>query len=339
MCLALSSVATARAEDPEVLYLQNGDRFTGVSHGLINGSLRWTTQFGQELLIPLETIDRLDVPVPPVVDTVEPIIVAAPPDPDSDLAVPVFPDGDGTTDWTQYIPLYPQASALYGVAADTARTWTKRVQLGGQFNDGNTTNDLLDFLAEVENSNERSLRQFDGGGQFGISKRVTSVNRRWFNGNIDHTLDGRWITFATTKNEYDQFANLDYRGTLSAGIGYRFFNEDKKRLIARMGPAVTWEVFQNAPFQRTTPDVFTEVEARWPLFGRAQLEHKTRVNPSLANFRLVRMLSTSSILIDLDNSDRWKLRLSFRFEYNSQPAAGRVTSDYLTTVSLVYVRK
>lgn len=335
----LWSVIAVRADEPEILYLQNGDRFTGASHGLINGSLRWTTQFGQELLIPLDSIERLDVPVPPAVEAGGAAIVAAPPDADSDLAVPLFSDDDESADWTQYVPLYSQASALCDAAADTAAAWTKRIQLGGQFNDGNTTNDLLDFLAEVENSNERSLRQFDGGGQFGISKRVTSVNRRWLNGNIDHTLDGRWITFATTKNEYDQFANLDYRGTLSAGIGYRFLNEDKKRLIGRMGPAVTWELFQNAPFHRTTPDVFTEVEARWPLFGRAQFEHKTRVNPSLANFRLVRMLSTSSILIDLDNSDRWKLRLSFRFEYNSQPAAGRVTSDYLTTVSLVYVRK
>jgi putative salt-induced outer membrane protein YdiY len=181
------------------------------------------------------------------------------------------------------------------------------------------------------------MRQFDLGGQFGRAKHKTNVNRWWVNGNVDHKLYEKWILFATTKNTYNQFTNLDYRGTLSGGLGYRFYNEKDKRLIVRVGPAVTFEIFQNEPFQRTTPDMFAEIETRWPLFDRTQFEQKSRVNPSMAN--LVRIVSTSSLLIDLDNSSRWKLRLSFRYEYDSQPAAGRLPSDYLSTVSLVYVRK
>ena len=368
LVLSAGVPARADAQSPDVLYLLNGERFIGYSHGIVAGALRWKMPLGQELLIPLETIERLELPdAEPVTVEPFPVPIVEPDGPldeterpiaetdvviqqsDASVEEMVGPDPQALADalsdtsaparWTDHIPFHSEASALYHCTLDTVQVWTKRIQVGGQFNEGNTTNGLLDFLAEIENSTERTLRQFDGGGQYGVAKRKTSVNRRWLNGNIDHTLNGQWIVYATTKNEYDQLANLDYRGTLSSGIGYRFFNEPKRRLITRMGPGVTHEIFGNFPFRRTTADLYSETEIRWPLFARTQIEQKMRVNPNMGNFRLVRMLSTSSILFDLDSSERWKLRMSFRFEYNSQPAKGRVPSDYLTTISLVYQRK
>ena len=57
------------------------------------------------------------------------------------------------------------------------------------------------------------------------------------------------------------------------------------------------------------------------------------------NVELVRVFSTSGVLVDLDDQDRWKLRVGLQYTYNSIPNAGRVPSDYMTTFSLVYNRK
>ena len=59
----------------------------------------------------------------------------------------------------------------------------------------------------------------------------------------------------------------------------------------------------------------------------------------MMNIELVRVFSTTGLMLDLDEEDRWKLRLGMQYTYNSQPNPGREPSDYTSTVSLVYTRK
>jgi putative salt-induced outer membrane protein YdiY len=314
----------------ERLVLRHGETLTGRSLAINNGVLLWMFFDGIQLTIPLSDIERLEIGSrdDDSLETSGPTLT----DPMSVL-------GENSPNWTQYVPLAPHLQQTYNAASETAATWTQRIQVGGQFNDGNTQTDLIDVAGVFERNTPDQMRQIDVGGQWGRSQSQQTANRWWVNTNFDWPVHDKWITFVTSKNEYNQPAHLDYRGTLSTGMGYRFFFEDKRRLIARFGPAYTLEIFESPSNTRQTPDLFGEIEARWPLFARTSLDQKMRVQPSMLDAELIRVFSTTGVSVDLDERDRWKLRVALQYQYISQPNPGRVPSDYMTTVSLVYLRK
>ena len=82
-----------------------------------------------------------------------------------------------------------------------------------------------------------------------------------------------------------------------------------------------------------------EVEFKWPLYGRMQLEEKTTINPSLEDFQIFRVVSDYGISLRLDDDARWNIKLGMRHEYNSKPNGNREKNDYTTDLLLVYVRK
>jgi putative salt-induced outer membrane protein YdiY len=85
--------------------------------------------------------------------------------------------------------------------------------------------------------------------------------------------------------------------------------------------------------------LFGEVEFRWPLFDRMEVEHKSTINPSVEDFQIFRVVSNYGISLRLDESAKWNFKLGLRHEYNSKPNNNREKSDYTTNILLVYSRK
>lgn len=317
--------------DWERLTLHSGDELIGHSLDVREGLLVWRHRDGELLQIPLDQIVQLETSPQPEHTEITPAPELT--DPSTVL------NADDQQPWTDGIPVVETIQNSYVTASTAAVQWTQRLQIGGQFNDGNTQTDLIDIVGVLERNTVEQMRQIDVGGQWGRNQSVQTANRWWVNSNFDWPVYQQWITFITSKNEYNEPANLDYRGTVSSGGGYRFWYEEKRRLIVRFGPAYTIEIFRSPSNTRQTPDMFGEVEMRWPIYDRTSLEQKMRVQPSLLNMELVRVFSTTGLLVDLDENARWKLRLGLQYQYNSQPNPGRVPSDYMTTLSLVYQRK
>ncbi len=339
-CTATSAFAfsptdmTKSVEDdlPERLVLRSGDVLTGRSLETEAGWLIWQFPEGGTLQVPLDQIERLETGPPAEEEVVIP--------PSPALTDPQEVVGEqAPAHWADSMPYTKSLLENYGAGQELVARWTQRVSIGGQFNQGNTKTDLIDVAAVFEQNTKEKMRQIDGGGQWGANAGKQTANRWWLNSNFDWPVEDKWIAFVTSKNEYNDPAHLNYRGTVSAGYGYRFLFEDKRRLIMRFGPAYTLEIFRSPSHTRQTPDLFAEVESIWPLCARASLEQKMRVQPSMMNIELVRVFSTTGILVNLDEKDRWKLRLGLQYQYISIPNTGRVPSDYMTTLSLVYTRK
>lgn len=327
--VSVCALSLPAGEVREQLELKSGATLSGYSKAVEDGHLRWELSPGQELLIPVEWIERVEL---------QPEL---PPSPPPAVAPPPVTAEETPPTWIDHLPLARTVVDWYEGLGGVATLWTQRIQIGGTFAEGNTKTDLLDIASAFERNTPIQARQIDAGGQWARSGVKQTANRWFVNSNFDWPLEegSQWITFLTSKNEYNELQNLDYRGTVSTGLGHRFLFEAKKRLIARVGPAYTVELFHSPQNWRESPDMFGELEIRWPIFEKASLEEKIRVQPSLLDWELVRVFSTTGLLMDLDQKERWKLRLGFNYTYNSQPNAGRLPSDYLTTLSLVYIRK
>jgi len=334
MLLAVVSDAPfAHGEDPEILHLQGGEQLSGISRGFADGMLRWELPQGSELTLPLEAIDRIEyssvdsaVPLAPV-ETLDPSLDAS--DAEEDLNGRFQP-------FHSTIDVFEHSADR---ALEVADNWTERIEVGGRLLDGNSNEDFFNLSATLERQVENRFAQFEFGGQYGQSDGDPNTNRWFGNSNFDFDHEGNWICFISTKNEFDEFENLDYRGTFSTGMGYRFYNEDDKRLILRVGPAATYEKFHAPAKTRTTPDLLGEIELRWPIFERTSIEHKTTVHPSMADVNVFRLVSNYGLLVHLDEDSAWSLKIGTRHEYNARPNQDRKPSDYTTSLQLVYTRK
>jgi putative salt-induced outer membrane protein YdiY len=352
LVLTGAAVMPVRAEvdagpPSERIFLKGGRELQGVSRGVEDGYLRWEVGAGQELRIPLDWIDRMEVStgreedLPPS-PTASPVLTPpanGAPKPDQPM--------DAEPPWTDKVPLVAPALNIYQGVQKTAVVWARQLTLGGTFTEGNARTDNITITSVLERNTADNSRQLDVGGQWSQNAGKQTANRWWINSNFDWRVseafgwdvDDRWIVFATSKNEYNALANLNYRGTVSTGVGYRYYFEPKKRLITRFGPAFTIESFKDPARTRTTPDMFAELELRWPLFDRTSFEQKLRVQPNIANFELVRVFSTTGLSVDLDEKDRWKLKLTVQTDYVSIPNPGRKPTDVTSIISVVYQRK
>lgn len=347
--LGTSGVAfTEDATPAETLYLKDGQQFSGESIGFEDGNILFQLPDGEIYPVLLGLVDRLeygsgnsdasvqekellvnnesdDLPLLPLpLSNEEPEPLFIPPAPDSEQ----IEEAPFVT-----IEEYVDASWEY------VEVWTKRLELGGTFLAGNTDRDYVTTGLYLEKSDNDNLFEFELGGRWGQANGVRDANRWYGNATIDVARTTNWIVFVSNRNTYDEFENLDWRGTLSTGLGYRFINEKEKRLIVRIGPGGTHEIYTDPKLQRTTFDMFVEVEFHWPLSDHAKLEHKQTWTPSMDTAQILRVTTESGLLFKLDNKDRWNLKLGLLQTYNSLPSAGRKKSDYTGSVSLVYTRK
>lgn len=374
-CAVLGGPATsaARSEAGERLFLKNGIELAGESLGPLGGALRFRTLDGQERLVPLDLILRIEI----VQDTAVPVLlpddggvnesgdsdaspaddVRPPPSARPSIFLSPFqwleaaPDISGTpaddlTRWSSDLISasflqgpFPSLDGAYEYTVETLSAWTKRLEVGGRFLDGNKNQDYLDVNGKLERVQGRQMFSGEFGGQFGQSDGRRVANRWYANGTQDFSRDGKWIVYFTSKNEFDEFEHLDYRGTLSSGFGYRFFNDKERRWIARVGPGLTHEIFEEPHRDETTLDLFVESELKWPVLERVRVENKATFTPSIDDFQVFRLLSDSGLLFQLDNDERWLLKLGMRLEYNSEPNPGRLPADYTSSILLVYTRK
>lgn len=350
--LALLSLPARTWADDEIasetLYLKDGQFFAGESIGFENGQILFQLTDGQMRSIELGLVDRLEYntagsdlasdetllvnnvsgDLPPLPTLTDQVPVPQP--------LSVAPDLNSDED--DFSP-FEEVGEYYDRCWEQVEVWTKRMEIGGTFLAGNTDRDYVTTGLFLEKSDNDNQFEFEIGGRWGQSNGVRDANRWFGNATLDLARTTDWIVFVTNKNVYDEFENLDWRGTLSAGLGYRFINEDDRRLILRVGPGGTREIYNNPTLRRTTLDVFVEIEFQWPLSDHAKLEHKQTWTPSVDVAHILRVTTETGLLFKLDNKDRWNLRLGLLQVYNSYPNAGTKKSDYTGSVSLVYTRK
>lgn len=259
--------------------------------------------------------------------------------PNSTFARPEDPDAIDETD--SYF-----ASAWNAIRVRSANTfeefadWTEHLEAGGRTLSGNTQEDFITAGAKFSKTTPEQTTLFEFGGQWSQSDGERQSNRWWGNGTADYNKKGDWLFFMTTKNEYDEFENLTWRGTLAAGPGYRLVNEPERRFIVRAGPAVTREEFFDPRRNQSTADILGEFEIVTPLWwDRLLWEHKTTAIPSVDDFSLIRITTASDLSFKIDEEARWHVKLGFRHEYNSHPNPGRERGDLTTSLFLVYKRK
>lgn len=181
-------------------------------------------------------------------------------------------------------------------------------------------------------------RTFEISGKYARQDEDTSANEWIFTSNYDiKHQKSPWVVFNKFLIEYDELERLNMRVSDSIGLGYRWFDEDWRKLITRMGPTVTYEDHYRPDSQEWEPELLCEVEGHLQ-FERMTFEHTSSAYPNVSDFSDFRLVNDTGLLLPLDAERAWSAKLGFKHTYLGQAAPEVTRNQYTASFSIVYKR-
>jgi putative salt-induced outer membrane protein len=181
-------------------------------------------------------------------------------------------------------------------------------------------------------------------GLYGKNAVFTTGERLEASYELDRKISEQLFGFVGVGGEHDLFDGFQYQATLSAGVGYKWFDSADTKLSTTVGIG----------YRRLRPEILTkdaagEVIARTPLAASgdavltvgANLEQKLTASTKLTDKLVIQSGSNDTSVgndlgVQVAMSERLALSVGYGIRYNSDPAPGTKKVDTLTTVNVVY---
>jgi hypothetical protein len=232
-------VGTVRADE---VHLKNGDRLSGELLRMEGGKLIFQTSYAGEVTIQWVEVASLT--------TEKPIQVILTDETAVEGATVATHEGKMKLDTGKLEE--PATFALADVQAINPQpepavkinTW---VNAGITSEKGNTDSEDLALTGQFEARTKKS--RFSTFGEYYNEKDDGVTNTKNWNilSGYDYFISEKWFAFAKAQFEHDEFADLDLRSQLSAGLGYQIFESDTLNLSVAAGPGYVDENFIVAP--------------------------------------------------------------------------------------------
>lgn len=241
--------------------------------------------------------------------------------------------GNSSADLNQVADLWPQGAEDPQVAAKQAELDAQKrkcktdatVFVNGK--SGNTTSQNLSVSVEsVLSGPEDELKlyaRYNQNSTDGIKSSDETIGGTQYSSFGDDKLG--W--YVRGELEKDQFENINLRTTVAGGLSYRWVNEDHYKLSGRSGFSYRHETYSDGTDAKGTLGIDFGLSHFYRLKNRWELKNELTLLPSIQDFSNYLATQDSSLALPIADSERWKIKLGLRNDYNSQPAAGRKALD------------
>lgn len=208
--------------------------------------------------------------------------------------------------------------------------WSGRGEIGASLASGNTN--TLGVYASLTAARQgvRWRHQLRGEAAYQETNGVRSQERVLLAYEPRYKVNERLSAYGLLQAEHDPVLGYDARYSVSAGLGYRVVRSDALSIDVQGGPA-----FRHIePVTGSAEDGFS---------GRGALDARLKLRPG------VQLTQTGSAFLDSRGNTfsattgveaqlfgPLAARLSYNVQYESQPSAGRVSTDKLGRITLVY---
>jgi putative salt-induced outer membrane protein YdiY len=243
----------------DVLNLADGSRIVGTLEQLDATEAKLSGTFAGALTVPRNTIVRIETEAPVTVKLSDgAYLTGRLESPEADSVV-IHVDELG--------PRRLELGELQGVYREDPLTLQRRelafrveaiANIGVTLTSGNSDTENLHLDGQLVTRNKRS-RYTIGGAYTQEESSEVLVKQNWSSlVKYDYFVSDKWFWFNSVTFESDEFADLDLRTALSAGMGYQFFDTDARSLSFEAGPSYVHENFE------TTEDD-SYLGSRWAL--------------------------------------------------------------------------
>jgi putative salt-induced outer membrane protein YdiY len=213
--------------------------------------------------------------------------------------------------------------------------WTGRAELGVTGKSGNTDRIDARALVTTTRTGPKGRLILTLRGAYAQSDGVRSQSEVMGTEIYERDVTKRLFVYEKLELEYDEFENLDLRGTIAGGLGYFLVRSPRQELKFRSGLA-----YQREQFTDGTSDDNLLAEAGYDY--RLDISKWLRYTSRFTYFVVPgdwddwRFDAENAAEIPLSQKSGWKLKLGVRNEYDAMPQPGIERLDTSYYASLVY---
>jgi putative salt-induced outer membrane protein YdiY len=223
--------------------------------------------------------------------------------------------------------------AAQAAAVSTNKTaWESSISAGFSLTRGNSDTLLTTAAFKTRKRTAENEFTFSADGAYGENDSVKNNETLHGVGQYNHLFRDRFYGFLNVEGLHDGIADLQYRFTLSPGVGCYFLKETNTTLAVEAGPGL---IFQRLGEVDTTYASLRLAERfEHKLNNGARIWEKAEILPQ-AN-KLANFLVNAEIGAEAALTKTLSLRVTLQDNYINQPAPGRKANDVMLISGLVY---
>jgi len=326
--------ATATGLQADVLILGDGSRIVGNIEQITATEALMSNTFAGDLSVPRDTIASIETTAPVTVQLSDGAYLTGPLQTADAGAVAIQVDEVGS----RAIPL----AGIAGIYREDPQVLQQRAlavkvtanaNVGMSLTSGNTDTENLRLDGQVVTRTPRN--RYTLAGQYNEEEAENVLVTQNWSGLVkyDHFVSERWFLFNSATFESDEFADLDLRAALAAGMGYQFFETDERSLSIELGPSYVDENFDVAPDD-------SYAAARWSMnYEQRLLDNVTffHFNEGLQGLENTDDLTIRSRTgVRLSISERIIARIQTAIDWDNSPPADTDSTDFEHSLSVGY---
>jgi putative salt-induced outer membrane protein len=229
-----------------------------------------------------------------------------------------------------------QIDALKEEKAKYEDPWSLTLQLGLNGSTGN--NERLSFDGRVDATQEFPDQRLNLFSEAHYARDDGSRSQNEVRGGANLEVDVSKKTFVFGKGtlEFDEFEDLDLRSTITAGLGYFFWEKEDHVFKGRLGAGYQHESFDDGT---SADEGLLEVgyDYRYDFDEQLRFTHALTYYPTLSDPTSDYRISVETAgEVPIASSEQWKLRLGVRNEYDAAPQPGVERLDTFYFLNLAY---
>lgn len=233
----------------DVLNLTDGSRIVGTLEELDATEARLSGTFAGDLEVPRETIVSMETEAPVTAQLADGSYLTGRLQPQPEAGLLIHLDGAGGPRPLElaYLNAVYRQDPLVVQRQELAVQVTGNANVGVTVTSGNSETQNLLFDGRMVTRTKRN--RYTLSGEFIEEESDDVVIKQNWTALVkyDHFVSEQWFWFNSATFESDEFADLELRSALAAGLGYQFFETDNRSLSVEVGPSYIDENFETAP--------------------------------------------------------------------------------------------
>jgi len=208
--------------------------------------------------------------------------------------------------------------------------WKGRAELGGFITTGNSETKGGSIILDASREGLQWRHKFRAQADFQESLGVTTREHYLVSYEPNYKFGERAYVYGASQYESDRFLGYYNRLSISSGFGYSAIKRSNLQLDLEVGPGLRHTEFTDSNIESSIAGRGS-IDFRWRIMGGLSLTQNASAYVQKYNSTVNGTTSVNAKLMGPLSA-----ALTYNFQYESQPPAGRQTTDTITRASLVY---
>ncbi len=210
--------------------------------------------------------------------------------------------------------------------------WTGSATLGATVTRGNSKTVVLNAAVGAEKKWRQNELSLGADGAYGEQDDEKNIETAHAFGQYNRLFTERCFGLFRADVLHDAIASVEYRVTLSPGLGYYFIKNKTTFLRGEVGPGVVFEKQGGDTSTYMTLRLGERFEHQ--LSKTAKLWQSVEILPEVGQWE--NYIVNAEIGIDVAINTKWSLRTYIQDTYDNEPAPGRKHNDVKLVAGIAY---